>query len=60
MPGRYEIYQDTGNKYRFRLKAANYEIITVSESYETKESCINGVKSVMKNAPNAEIKEVEK
>jgi hypothetical protein len=60
MPGRFEIYQDTSGKHRFRLKAANYEIIAVSEAYETKEACLNGIKSVIKNAPNAEIKEVEK
>jgi len=59
MPGRFEIYQDVQEKYRFRLKAANYEIIAVSEAYDTKEACINGIHSVKHNAPNAEIKELE-
>jgi uncharacterized protein YegP (UPF0339 family) len=58
MPGKYEVFQDIQGKYRFRLKAANYEIIAVSEAYDTKESCINGIHSVMKYAPNSMVKEV--
>ena len=36
-------------KYRFRLRAANNKIVAVSEAYENKAGCINGVKSVQKN-----------
>jgi uncharacterized protein YegP (UPF0339 family) len=36
-------------KYRFRLRAANNKIVAVSEAYESKASCMNGVKSVQKN-----------
>lgn len=45
----YQVYKDIGGKYRFRLRAANNKILVVSEAYESKSSCINGVKSVQKN-----------
>ena len=32
MAGKFEIYQDKGGKYRFRLKAGNGEIIAVGEA----------------------------
>lgn len=43
--------------FRFRLKATNGQVIATSEDYETMKSCINGVESVKKNAPDAEIVE---
>ena len=39
-----------GEKYRFNLKAANGEVILVSEAYESKESALNGIESVRKHA----------
>ncbi len=54
---KYEVYQDKAGEYRFRLKARNGEIIAVSEGYKVKASCLNGVESVKKNAPEAEIEE---
>ena len=45
----YQVYRDTAGKYRFRLRAANNKIVAVSEAYESKAGCINGVKSVQKN-----------
>ncbi len=52
---KFEIYNDKAGEYRFRLKAKNGEIIAVSEGYKTKDSCENGIESVKKNAPEAEI-----
>jgi hypothetical protein len=40
--------RNLGTKFRFRLKAANGEIIAVSEGYTFKESCVNGKESVYK------------
>lgn len=51
MAGKFEIYQDKGGEFRFRLKAGNGQAILASEGYKTKASCKNGVSSVMKNAP---------
>jgi len=54
---KFEIYKDKAGEYRFRLKATNGEIIAVSEGYTTLANCKNGVESVKKNAPDAEIVE---
>ena len=54
---KFEMYQDMAGEYRFRLKARNGEIIGVSEGYTAKASCLNGIESVQKNAPEAEIVE---
>ena len=40
---------------RFRLKARNGEIIATSEGYVAKAGCMNGIESVRKNAPDAEV-----
>ncbi|MEV0322982.1 YegP family protein [Streptomyces sp. NPDC050658] len=53
MSGKFEIYKDKANKYRFRLKAGNGEIIAVGEAYESKASCMNGIESVKTTAPDA-------
>jgi uncharacterized protein YegP (UPF0339 family) len=55
MAGKFEIYKDKGEKFRFRLKAGNGEIIAVGEAYESKASAKNGVESVQKNAAGATV-----
>lgn len=52
---RYTKSVDKAGKFRFNLKAANHEIIGVSEGYNTEESRDNGIASVKKNAPEASI-----
>ena len=52
---KYEVYLDKKGEFRFRLKARNGEIILASEGYSTKNSCLNGIKSVAKNAPEAKV-----
>lgn len=54
---KFELYEDKGGQFRFRLKARNGEIIAVSEPYTTKAACENGIASVRKNAPEAPIAE---
>lgn len=54
---KFEMYQDKAGEYRFRLKATNGQVIATSEGYTAKASCINGIESVKKNAPEAEIVE---
>lgn len=54
----FEIYKDVAEKFRFRLKAPNGEIIAVGEAYESKDGCKNGIASVKENAPKAEIKDL--
>lgn len=59
MAGKFEIYKDKANKFRFRLKAENGAVIAVGEAYESKASCLNGIESIRKNAPNAVLVEIE-
>ena len=54
---KFEVYEDKAGEFRFRLKATNGQVIAVSEGYKVKASCLNGVESVKKNAPEAEIVE---
>jgi uncharacterized protein YegP (UPF0339 family) len=55
---KFEIHKDAAGKFRWRLKAPNGEIIAVSEAYEAKDGCKNGINSVKTNAPKAEIKDL--
>jgi uncharacterized protein YegP (UPF0339 family) len=59
MSGKFEVYQDKKGAYRFRLKAANGQIIATGQSYKSKESCLHGIESVKKNAADAKIEEIE-
>jgi uncharacterized protein YegP (UPF0339 family) len=54
---KFEWFKDKAGKFRFRLLAANGEIIAASEGYSSKEACANGIESVKKNAPIAKIVE---
>ncbi len=54
---KFEVYTDKGGEFRFRLKAKNGQAILTSEGYKAKDSCLNGVASVQKNAPDAKIVE---
>ncbi len=57
---KFEVYTDKAGEFRFRLKARNGEIVAVGEGYKSKASCLNGIESVKKNAPEAEIVEETK
>ncbi len=52
---KFEVYEDKGGKFRFRLKARNGEIILPSQAYTDKASCLKGIESVKANAPDAEV-----
>jgi hypothetical protein len=52
-----KITTDSG-KYRFNLKAANHQVIGTSQSYESESGRDNGIDSVGRNAPDAEVVEV--
>ncbi|MBR6425270.1 MAG: YegP family protein [Oscillospiraceae bacterium] len=54
---KFEVYTDKRGEFRFRLKATNGEIIAVSEGYKALDGCLNGVDSVKRNAPDAEVVE---
>ena len=56
---KFEVYKDKAGEFRFRLKAANGEIIAASQGYASMKSCLAGIESVKKNAPESPIVEEE-
>lgn len=56
---KFQIYVDKAGEFRFRLTAKNGQTIAVSEGYKSLASCKNGVESVKKNAPDADVIEEE-
>lgn len=52
---KYELYQDKGGEFRFRLKAANGQNIGKSEGYKAKASAKKGIASIGRNAPDAAV-----
>jgi len=43
---KFQVFRDQAEKYRFRLRAPNNEIVAVGEGYESKAGCIKGVQAV--------------
>jgi uncharacterized protein YegP (UPF0339 family) len=57
--GKFEVFKDGKGEFRWRLKAANGQVIATSgEGYTNKSGCENGIDSVKSNAPGAEVVEV--
>jgi amphi-Trp domain-containing protein len=58
MLARFEIFRDQGDEWRWRLRHRNGNIIATSgEGYTRKHNAQKGLRSVMQNAPEAEITE---
>ena len=55
MAAKFVLKKGSTGKYRFNLVAPNGQVIASSETYESKSSALNGIESVKRNAPNAEI-----
>lgn len=55
---RYERKEAKNGKFHFNLKAGNHQIIGSSQMYADQGGMENGIESVKKNAPNAEVVEV--
>lgn len=56
---KFEVYKDKAGEFRFRLKARNGEIVATGESYKAKASCLNGIESIRRNAPDSPVVEEE-
>lgn len=52
---RFERLESKNGKWYFNLKATNGQIIGSSEMYESASSRDNGIESVKKNAPDADV-----
>lgn len=58
MTATFELYEDSGGQYRWRLRHQNGNIIADgSEGYTTKENAQKGIQSVKENVPDADIED---
>jgi uncharacterized protein YegP (UPF0339 family) len=55
MAAKFALKKGSTGKYHFNLVASNGQVIATSEAYESKAAALNGIESVKKNAPAAEI-----
>lgn len=55
---RFERKETSNGGFRFNLKAGNGQVIGTSETYTSEAARENGIESVAKNAPEAEVVEV--
>jgi hypothetical protein len=55
MPAEFEMKKNAAGKPYWRFKSGNGEIVAVSEAYETKQGCLNGINSVKRDATSAPI-----
>ncbi len=49
------VIRNVSSGVKFDLKATNGQVILTSEVYTTEAACRNGVESIIKNAPNANV-----
>jgi uncharacterized protein YegP (UPF0339 family) len=55
----FEIYEDAKKEYRWRLKAANGQVIATSgQGYKAKADCRHGIELIQKEASQAKVEEV--
>ncbi|MGW4352646.1 YegP family protein [Nocardia sp. NPDC004582] len=55
MSGKFELFADAADKFRWRLKAGNGEVIAQSQAYASKDAAKKGIASVQTNAAGAAI-----
>jgi len=53
----FEIFRDEEKKFRFRLKAANGEIIATSEAYESKQGCKKRIEAIIELSSKATLED---
>lgn len=55
MAAKFVLKKGSTGKFHFNLVATNGQVIATSEAYESKAAALNGIDSVKKNAPEAEL-----
>jgi len=55
MSGKFVLKKGEHGGFHFNLLAANGEVIATSQHYKSKESAMNGIKSVQANAADAKL-----
>jgi hypothetical protein len=56
---RYERKETASGKFMFNLKATNGQVVGTSQSYTSASGRDNGIESVMRNAPEAAVVELD-
>jgi uncharacterized protein YegP (UPF0339 family) len=54
---KFVLKKGSTGKFHFNLIATNGQVIATSEAYESKAAALNGIESVKKNAPVAEVED---
>lgn len=57
MAGKFVLKKGESGKFHFNLLAGNGQVVATSQAYESKESALNGIKSVQTNAPSAKVED---
>jgi len=57
---KFEVFKDKAGEFRFRLKAANGEIILASQAYTQKHNCLKGIESIKEHSGDAEVLDLTK
>ena len=57
MPGKFVVKKGSTGKFRFSLVSTNGQIVATSEAYNSKASCMNGVRAVRSLAADAEVED---
>lgn len=59
MAGKFEVYQGKDEKWRFRLKAGNGEVVASGQGYASKAAAKKGCEAVQNASSGAAIVETE-
>ena len=57
MAAKFVLKKGSTGKFHSNLIATNGQVIATSETYESKAAALNGIESVKKNAPVAEVED---
>ena len=55
MPGKFELYKDVRERYRFRLVSENGELILSGDGYTQKVLALDAIVSIMRSASEAAV-----
>lgn len=55
MQGTFEVYEDVSGQWRWRLKAANHEVVAQGEAYTTRQSAEHALAAI-RDAVRAEVR----
>jgi len=54
---KFVVKKTSHGEFRFNVVATNGQVVATSETYERKQSALNGIESVKNNAPGAEVED---